>query len=190
MRNPRCWPARASWQAWSLILLTATACGRSPVPPPVPVASDEIRPFTGTWIATGTRQTLTLEPGRQAAIFNLTGSLLLSGKERLKLGFKADVIGFSDTSQGMQGRSVWTDDKGEKVFSELRGQSVGPGNLVEGRFVGGTGRYAGVSGEYSFTWKYLVDNEEGMVSGRVVGLKGWARLASPGVASSTAGGQP
>jgi len=67
---------------------------------------------------------------------------------------------------------------------------VGPGHLVEGRFVGGTGRYAGVSGEYSFTWKYLVDNEEGMVSGRVVGLKGWARLASPAVALSTAGGQP
>jgi hypothetical protein len=126
MRNLRCWPAGASWQAWSLILLTATACGRSPVPPPVPVASHEIRPFTGTWIATGTRQTLTLEPGRQAAIFNLSGSLLLSGKERLKLGFKADVIGFSDTSQGMQGRSVWTDDKGEQGFQRLAGSGGGP----------------------------------------------------------------
>jgi hypothetical protein len=64
---------------------------------------------------------------------------------------------------------------------------VGPGNLVEGRFVGGTGRYAGVSGEYSFTWKYLVDNEEGMVSGRVVGLKGWARLGTPGAVSAQKG---
>ena len=35
-----------------------------------------------------------------------------------------------------------------------------------GTFLGGTGRYAGVTGEYSFQWQYVVDSDEGSVSGR------------------------
>jgi hypothetical protein len=47
-----------------------------------------------------------------------------------------------------------------------------------GTFLGGTGRYAGVTGEYSFQWKYIVESEDGTVSGRAVDLKGRARLGS------------
>jgi hypothetical protein len=41
-----------------------------------------------------------------------------------------------------------------------------------------------------FTWRYLADNEDGEVSGRVVGLQGWARLGAPGAVPPAAGGQP
>ena len=79
----------------------------------------------------------------------------------------------------MQGRSVWTDERGDQVFSELGSAAGGPGKPIQGRFIGGTGRYAGVSGEYSFKWRTLVVSEDGSVSGRVVGLKGWARIGAP-----------
>ncbi len=32
------------------------------------------------------------------------------------MGFQAKVIGFSDSLAGMQGRSVWTDENGDKVY--------------------------------------------------------------------------
>lgn len=62
-----------------------------------------------------------------------------------------------------------------KVFSELKGEFVGDGNRITGMFVG-TGRYAGVTGEYTFQWQDVVDSGDGSVSGRMVGLKGRARL--------------
>jgi hypothetical protein len=130
-----------------------------------------------------------LGPGHEAGIFKVSGSLLLTGAQRLTAGFKADVIGFSDTLAGMQGRSVWTDERGDKVFSELRGEEAGPGKLIKGRFLGGSGRYAGVSGEYTFRWQRLGVNEDGELSGRVVGLEGWARLAPSAAIPAATGGR-
>ena len=176
----------------SFVLLAALLCisCESQAPPPQQTAeSDQVRNFTGTWTTTGNRQTMQLGPGHEATIFRFTGSLLLGGPQRLKAGFKAEVIGFTDSKSGMQGRCVWTDERGEKVFSELHGEAINPDRLIQGRFIGGTGRYAGVTGEYTFKWQRLIDNEDGEVSGRVVDLKGWARLESPATIPSTTGGQ-
>jgi hypothetical protein len=73
------------------------------------------------------------------------------------------------------------------VFSELKGEAVGSGNRITGRFIGGTGRYAGVTGEYTFQWQYMIDAEDGAVSGRVVDLKGRARLQAPSPAGGGGG---
>lgn len=165
-----------------MLLLGITACSPSAPPStsaPVSPAATEQRNFTGTWSVAGNRQSLPMGAGRRAETFRLGGSLMLAGEKRPGLAFRSEVIGFTDSHTGVQGRSVWTDERGDQVFSELRGGTAGPGQLIEGRFVGGTGRYAGVSGEYSFKWQSLVETEDGGLSGRVVGLKGWARLASP-----------
>jgi hypothetical protein len=37
---------------------------------------------------------------------------------------------------GMQGRCVWTDERGDMVYSELRGEAVGSGNRIVGTFEG------------------------------------------------------
>jgi hypothetical protein len=99
-------------------------------------------------------------------------------------GFRAKAIGFSDNLVGMQGRCVWTDERGDKVYSELKGEWVGTGNRIVGTFLGGTGRFAGITGEYSFQWEYVLESEDGAVSGRAVNLKGRARFgptaAAPG----------
>ena len=160
-------------------LLLLAACDQPNAPAPQALPSGEWREFEGSWIAAGTRRTLHLGPDRRTAIFDLTGSLLLTGAQRPAVGFQARAIGFSDSRVGMHGRCVWTDERGEKVFSELKGEFVGSGNRLVGTFVGGTGRYANVTGEYTFEWLYVVDAEDGAMSGRAVNLKGRARLGSP-----------
>jgi hypothetical protein len=162
------------------IALFTTACDRQAGAPSIFSEPGEVHTFTGTWSATGDRQTMQLGAGHKAQIFRLSGTLLLAGEQRLRKGFKAVSIGFSDNLKGgLQGRSVWTDDRGDKVFSEFHGPGEVPGELIEGRFLGGTGRYARVSGEYTFRWKRLINNENGEVSGRVVDLKGWVRDGAP-----------
>lgn len=165
-------------------LLTA-ACERHATETPVDFAAGEVRTFTGTWSATGNQQTIQLESGHQARIFRLTGSLLLSGKQRLSRGFKADLIGFSDNLSGSLARCVWTDERGDKVFSQLHGAGKVAGELIEGRILGGTGRYAKLTGEYTFRFKRMTYTDNGAVSGRVVDLKGWVREATSAAATTT-----
>ena len=105
--------------------------------------------------------------------FFLIRSLLLTGAERPAVGFRAQAIGFSDSRAGMQGRCVWTDERGDMIYSELKGEAVGSANYIVGTFIGGTGRYVGVTGDYTFQWQYVVDADGG-VSGRVVDFKGRA----------------
>lgn len=171
------------------VALISTSCDRQKAQSPDGIEAGEVRTFTGKWSATGNRQTMQLDPGHQAVIFRVTGTLLLEGKQRLKRGFKADLIGFYDTLNGLQGRSVWTDEHGDKVFSEVIGKKQAPGQLIEGRFLGGTGPYRNINGEYTFKWKRLIYNENGGVSGRAVDLKGWARLGMPDTRPDTTGSE-
>jgi hypothetical protein len=169
--------------------LTA-ACAQSTRPAPESASQGERRSFEGRWSAAGLRRTLEFSPGQRSWVFDLTGSVLLTGERRPAVGFQARVIGFSDDRAGMQGRSVWTDERGDQVYSDLRGDQAATGNRVFGTFRGGTGRYAGVSGEYSFEWKYMVESDDGAISGRAVDLKGWALLATPVNEGSAAPGDP
>ena len=166
---------------FAALILTA-ACDQLSAPAPQSLPAGEWHVFEGTWTAAGTRRTLQLGADDRAAIFELTGSLLLSGAQRPAVGFRAQAIGFSDSRAGMQGRCVWTDESGNRVYSELRGQAVGSGNRIVGTFLGGTGRYAGVTGDYTFQWQYVVDSEDGAVSGRVVDFKGRARFGQSATA--------
>lgn len=98
--------------------------------------------------------------------------MLLTGERGIGVGFQGDVVGFSDSVAGGMGQCVWTDERGDKVFSQLRGQPIGTGSHVAGTITGGTGRWAGVTGEYELRWQYVIEGDDGTVSGRAVGLKG------------------
>ena len=159
-------------------LLFAAGCSQPTTPTPWTASPGEWHTFEGSWSASGTRQTINLEMNHRASIFDLTGSLILAGDRGLGVGFQARAIGFSDNLAGMQGRCVWTDERGDKVYSELKGEFLATGNRIAGTFLGGTGRYADLTGEYSFQWQYVVESEDGSVSGRSVDLKGRVRLGS------------
>jgi hypothetical protein len=53
---------------------------------------------------------------------------------------------------------------------------VQTGRRFVGTITGGTGRYAGAGGDYSFTWEYVVaapeGDDAGAIQGRAVGLEG------------------
>ena len=158
------------WQ-FLLVLAFATVACASQAPRPAAPAGGELE-FTGSWNAVGTRRIIALGGARTGSIVALKGSMLLAGQGRPGVGFQSEVIGLNDTSTGFQGRSVWTDEHGDQVFSELQGQGTAAKNRVTGTILSGTGRYAGVTGSYEFSWQWVMEGEEGAVQGRAIDLKG------------------
>lgn len=160
------------------IAMALAACGPS-VPPAPPVAASPWHVFEGSWNAAGSRRVLEMGEGRRAAIVELRGSMLLSGAGRPGVGFRAELIGLTDRDFGLVGRSVWTDERGDQVFSELTGQGTAANNRISGTFVGGTGRYSGATGTYEFSWQYVMEAEDGSIQGRAAGLKGRVLVGGP-----------
>ena len=180
-----------AWRGWwrpAMIALALTAAACSPVAEaPKPVAAHgEWREFEGSWNATGSRRTISLGGERRGALIDLKGSLLLAGPGRPGVGFRSEVIALTDTATGLVGRSVWTDERGDQVFSELKGEGTVANNRIAGTFLGGTGRYAAVTGSYEFSWLSMLEAEDGSIQGRAVGLKGRFRPGQP----AAGGGQP
>ncbi len=152
----------------------AAACERT-APPTAAPAPGEWRTFEGTWTAAGDRRSIDAGPGQEAAVVDLSGSILLVGARGLGAGFQARAIAYSDGRTMGIGRAVWTDERGDRIFSELSGAELATGRRVSGKFTGGTGRWTGIAGEYGFDWKYVIDTE-GRISGRAEGLQGRARI--------------
>jgi hypothetical protein len=154
------------------VMAGVAACAEKPPQTARQPPSDGWRTFEGSWTASGTRRTLHLGGTHQASIVNVSGSMLLGGERRMGVGFRAEVIGLSDDVQGLVGHAVWTDERGDQAFSTLKGERVGKGNRITGTFTGGTGRFAGATGEYEFQWQYVIETEDGTIQGRAIGLKG------------------
>ena len=152
------------------------ACGSVAQSPRPAVAAGEWLEFEGSWNGVGSRRTISLGEGRVGSIVELKGSLLLAGANRPGVGFHSEVIGLVDSATGFQGRSVWTDERGDQVFSTLEGQGTAVKNRITGTILSGTGRYAGVTGTYEFSWQSVMEAEEGLIQGRAVDLKGRVQL--------------
>lgn len=134
--------------------------------------------FSASWSASGTRHAIPTEHGRPATIFQLSGAVVLTVDVRgLSTGFQGEAVGFDDAGQLSAGRAVWTDARGHRIFSVLKGEPLAGERRVFGTFTGGTGPYAGISGDYQLTWQYLFQGDDGSIQGRAVDLKGRFRLA-------------
>jgi hypothetical protein len=155
--------------ALALVGFTAAAKGQGTP------AAEPWRPFEGTWAITGERSTVPVEGGASAAVLVASGAVFLEEAGGLSRGFRGEAVTFDDGQGASVGRAVWTDDHGERVFSRLRGEPIEKGRRVVGTFTGGTGRYAGLEGEYSFTWQFVLPGEPGTIHGRAVRLEGRAR---------------
>jgi hypothetical protein len=143
-----------------------------------PTAADGT--FSGSWSATGQQETIATEGVRAASMVRLSGSLVLTAGSGLSRGFRGEAIGFDDGAAVRLGRAVWTDDRGDRIFSELRGEPLEKGRRWIGTITGGSGRYARMSGEYELTWQYVIHTEDGAFQGRAADLKGRFR---PGTTS-------
>jgi hypothetical protein len=146
--------------------------------------------FQGTWTAAGSRHVIRLGGDRQASVSNLSGSVMLTGPSRPGVGFRAEAVVLNDSATGMVGRSVWTDERGDQVYSELKGEGTATGNRIAGTILGGTGRYAGASGSFEFSWRFVLESEDGVVQGQSIGLKGRVRIEAPANRTSAERSRP
>jgi len=170
-------------------MLVVTACNLAPRASEPGPAGGEWHEFQGTWTAAGSRYSMRLGRDRQASIANFNGSLLLTGTSRPAVGFRAEALVLNDSVTGMVGRAVWTDERGDQLYSELRGEGSATGNKIVGSFLGGTGRYAGARGTYEFSWRFVLQNEDGNVAGESLGLRGRVHVGLPQT-TPNAGGPP
>ena len=131
-----------AWWRYAIIALALVAAACSPVaetPKPL-AATGEWREFSGSWNAAGSRRSISLGADRRGSIVDLRGTMLLSGPGRPGTGFRSEVIALNDSATGLIGRSVWTDERGDQVFSELKGEGTAAKNHISGTLLGGTGR--------------------------------------------------
>jgi len=161
------------------------ACDRAPQSPQSTARGDEWHEFYGTWTAAGNRWTMQFGREQRASIANLEGSLILQGASRPAVGFRAEAMVLTDSVTGMVGRAVWTDERGDQVYSELRGEGTAAKNRIVGNFLGGTGKYTGVTGTYEFSWRFVIENEDGNVQGESTGLNGRVRVGAQPTAENT-----
>jgi hypothetical protein len=163
------------------VALAAAACGppATAPPPQSAAAASEWREFAGSWNAAGTRRIIPLGADRRGSIIDLRGTMLLAGPERPGVGFLSEAIALVDSETGLVGRSVWTDERGDQVFSELKGEGTAERNRIMGTILGGTGRYAGATGSYEFSWQFVTESDDGSIQGRAVELKGRVRPGQP-----------
>jgi len=168
----------------AIALLAAVIAGAAASHPSgafqTPQTGAEWRAFDGTWSATGQRHILPTETGQPAVTAQLSGAVLLSAGDGLSRGFRGEAFGFDDGSGRTVGRAVWTDERGDQIFSQWTGERLASGRHISGTITGGTGRYAGITGEYGFAWQYLITTEGGTIQGRAVGLRGRVRSGGPG----------
>src|SRR5512143_734079 len=154
------------------LALVLAACEPAKEPPTVAAVTGEVREFAGSWNAAGSRRSIPLGADRKGSIIDLRGTMLLAGEGRPGVGFRSDVIALVDSETGLVGRSVWTDENGDQVFSDLKGEGTKDQNRITGTILGGTGRYAGATGSYEFSWKFVIESDDGSIQGSAVGLKG------------------
>ena len=166
------------------LVLAAASCGPATETPLPATESGEWREFQGSWNAAGSRRSIPLGAERRGSLIDLRGTLLLKGAGRPGVGFRSEVIALVDTETGLVGRSVWTDERGDQVYSELQGEGTAARNRIAGTILGGTGRYAGAAGDYEFSWHFVIEAEDGSIQGSTDGLAGRVRLGQPGAGGS------
>ena len=144
-----------------------------------PVPPDAGQLFEGTWSASGQRQMLPTEAGVSALTIQLSGAVSIRTGSGMSRGFRGEVLGFDDGTGQAAGRAVWTDERGDRIFSVLQGDVLAAGTRqMRAIITGGSGRYAGFSGEYEFTWRHLIAVDNAQVNGQAVNLRGYVHPGS------------
>jgi hypothetical protein len=133
--------------------------------------------FDGYISASGPYHSIEYTDGAKVAVARLQGTAVLRIQTGQTVSFQVDCVAMSDERGVSQGRCVWTGVTGDLIFSELRGDALGGLRGINGRFVAGTGRFEGISGDYSFQWTDWTSGDgEGTVKGHADTVKGRYRL--------------
>jgi hypothetical protein len=110
--------------------------------------------FESTWDIKGSARKLEFGPSRMLRTVRHTGTITFRSSKGFVGTVMTSCIGLHDTGQRDIGRCTWVTGDGERLYSELTG-SLPPGldtGTASGVFVGGTGRFTGVTGSYQLDW--------------------------------------
>lgn len=135
--------------------------------------------FSGTWTLEG-KVKVVEEEGMALTVFDYEGKLVLEAATGgLRRAFDTECVGVSDESGGL-GRCAWKDEEGDVIILQVVGAVIGPaGTLREsaGLIIAGSGKYAGIEGEFAADWLFIDSSiEPGKVMGRNTRLSGsWKR---------------
>jgi hypothetical protein len=136
--------------------------------------------FKGGWIANGTRTPFPFGDGRQVFTFRIAGHVNLQTALSKKKDYWSECVGLADSVTGIVGRCVWKDLAGPEIYITLQSDRLQQGSQVNGSIVGGTGPFAGISGDVSFNWSSVIfqTDAEGIanVSGQSKNLSGRYRV--------------
>jgi hypothetical protein len=168
---------RSALARGALVLLLAAAGAAAPAA----TGDEDGQTFAGSWSVSGQRQELPTEGARPAAIIAVSGTVALTRGDGLARGFRGEAIAFDDGRNLLTGRCVLTDDRGERIFATLTGDAPAPGSRVTGTITGGTGRYAGLSGTFTFGWQFVVRTGDGAFEARTTDLTGRYRRTETGI---------
>ncbi|MBC2745326.1 MAG: hypothetical protein HGJ93_20510 [Desulfosarcina sp.] len=141
------------------------------------VFAEETGTFEGTLTASGNRQILDFMEGRTVFTFSLEGHVNLKNAVGETSDFWADWVGLWDSKAGGTVRCVWDDMKGHKIYVVLNGTQLEKGATLTGEFVGGTGPFQGIQGNFIFTWTTVsFDTGDKVIAGYAKDIKGSYRL--------------
>jgi hypothetical protein len=156
------------------VIFTAFALATGLLPEAV---AEQSGTFSGTWIASGQRQTFDFVEGREVGTFKLAGNVSLKDEFAGIEDFWAECVGLSDSVAGSSVRCVWRSLKGEKAYSVLSGQPLKEGVKVTGEFVGGSDNLKGLTGTFIFTWKStFTDRNQSIFTGHTQDLNGTYKI--------------
>ena len=110
--------------------------------------------FEAYWNHSGTVHILDFLDDGVVAAGSLTGNIIIQTNKGSFPGFDTECVIFADERTGGQGRCVWTGATGDHVFVELKSSGPAGFGSVQGKFLGGDGRYEGVRGGFQFEWNY------------------------------------
>lgn len=111
--------------------------------------------FLADWDVTGTVHIIEMGDMGVMAAGGHTGTVTIQSSEGPVRAFETDCIAFAD-EQSSGSRCVWTDPLGDQLFVSIQGTGLAGMGRSRGTFVGGTGRYEGIQGNFNFDWNYNV----------------------------------
>ncbi len=142
-----------------------------------PVSAEQTGSFEGSLTADGKRRTLDFIEGRSVFTFFLEGHVNLTNAVGDTGDFWAEWIGLWDSRTGGTIRCVWDDMHGQKIYVVLSGTQMKEGATLTGEFIGGTGAFKGIQGNFIFTWTTVSFNTgDAVVAGYAKDIKGSYRI--------------
>lgn len=163
---------RAFGRCAALVLATAMATLAFGLP--AHNATADSGSFESTWDIMGSARKLEFGPSRMLRTVRHTGTITFRSSTGLVGSVLTSCIGLNDTEKSDIGRCTWVTEDGERLYSELTG-ALPPGpssGSASGVFVGGTGRFAGVTGTYQLDWVERMSTEPNAFGAQTVRMTG------------------